>query len=187
MAKRAWYVIYCKPQKEGYAQFHLKLKGIEVFFPRLSLPSGSRERQRIIPLFPNYIFVRIDLSSEYNSVLWSPGVKRFVSFGENPAPLDDSVAVYLIEQADADGIITARYDLQPGQEVQMSGGSFEGLTGIIKEPPDAKGRVKVLMTLLNRQVNVVVPANLVRRGWMVTDRIGQAGLGFRQAASQLVS
>src|SRR5689334_19348174 len=106
MAKRAWYVIYCKPQKEGYAQFHLKLKGIEVFFPRLSLPSGSRERQRIIPLFPNYIFVRIDLSSEYNSVLWSPGVKRFVSFGENPAPLDDSVAVYLIEQADADGIIT---------------------------------------------------------------------------------
>jgi transcriptional antiterminator RfaH len=187
MAKKAWYVVYCKPQKEGYAQFHLKLKGIEVLFPRLSLPNVSRERQRIIPLFPNYIFVRIDLSSEYNGVLWSPGVKRFVSFGENPAPLDDSIAEYLISQANSDGIIAARYDLRPGQEVQMSGGSFEGLTGIIKEPPDAKGRVKVLMTLLNRQVDVIVPASLVRQGWALTDRMGWVGLDPRQAASQLAS
>ena len=36
--QRDWYVIYSKPHKEEQAQFHLGLKGVETFFPRLHLP-----------------------------------------------------------------------------------------------------------------------------------------------------
>ena len=101
MAISAWYVVYCKPQKETFAQFHLELRAVENFFPRILLPKFSRKRKRIVPLFPNYFFVHIDLSTQYYHVLWSPGVKRFVSFNDTPIPLDDGVAEYLMRQANS--------------------------------------------------------------------------------------
>jgi hypothetical protein len=50
-----------------------------------------------------------------------------VSFGGVPAQLDDRIADYLIGQANPDGIIAARTDLQVGQKVQICGGPFEGI------------------------------------------------------------
>lgn len=164
MNSKQWYVVYCKPQKEEFAQFHLQLKGIEVFLPMLLLPEALRRRKRILPLFPNYLFVRIRISEEYGYVLWSPGVKRFVSFDDVPLPLEDNIVDYLMEQANSEGIIPARSNLKVGQEVRITGGPFDGLVGIIQDPPDAKGRVRVLMKLLSRQVKIDVPVHFVASG-----------------------
>lgn len=163
---RQWFVVYSKPHKEEFAQFRLKVKGLEVFFPRLLLPKSLQRRKQIIPLFPNYLFVRINLSKEYHYVLWSPGVKRFVSFNDIPVPLHDNIVAYLRQQASLEGIITAHSNLKVGQEVQIHGGPFDGLAGIIKEPPDAQGRVKVLMKLLSRHVKVEVPVHFIKSGWV---------------------
>lgn len=100
-------------------------------------------------------------------MLWSPGVKRLVGFNGNPTPLDEEVIDFLMQQADSDGIISARSNLRTGQEVQISGGPFDGLVGVIQEPPSAKGRVKVLLKLLSRQVKVEVPVRFVKSGWVV--------------------
>ena len=165
--KKQWYVLYTKPQKEELAQFHLKLKGLEPFFPRLLLPTFSRRRKRIVPLFPNYLFIRICLEQEYDHVRWSPGVKCFVNFNDTPIPLEDSVAEYFLGQADLNGIIAARSDLTVGREVRFCRGPFEGLLGMIEQTPDARGRVKILMTLLGRQLRVSVPLHSVGTGWVV--------------------
>ena len=167
MEMRRWYVIYSKPHKEGVAEFHLRFKGLEVFLPRLLMPESLQRRRRIVPLFPNYLFVRIQISKEYHYVLWSPGVKRMVGFNGNPTPLDEEIMDFLMQQANSDGIITARSNLRTGQEVQISGGPFDGLVGIIQEPPDAKERVKVLLKLLNREVKVELPVQFVKSGWVV--------------------
>ena len=45
---QAWYVIYTKAQKEELAQFHLKLKNLNRFFPRLLIPVFSRKQKRIV-------------------------------------------------------------------------------------------------------------------------------------------
>jgi transcription antitermination factor NusG len=82
----AWYIVYGKPQKEELAQFHLKLKAVQTLFPRLLLPTFSRKRKRVVPLFPNYLFVNIPLATEYYHVLWTPGVKCFVRFNDIPTP-----------------------------------------------------------------------------------------------------
>jgi transcriptional antiterminator RfaH len=163
---RRWYVVYSKPHKEEFAQFHLRSKGLEVFFPRLLLPEYVQKRKRIVPLFPNYLFVRIHASEEYHYVLWSPGVKRILSFNGIPAPLDEGVVAFLVQQATPEGIIASRSNLRAGQEVRISGGPFDGLVGMIQEPPNAKGRVKVLMKLLSRQVEVEVPVQFVKSGWV---------------------
>lgn len=165
--KKQWFVVYTKPQKEKCAQFHLKLKGVESFFPRLLLPAFSRKRKRVFPLFPNYLFVRIYLEEEYDYVRWSTGVKSFVNFNDVPIPLENSIAEYFLGQADDDGIIAARSDLKVGQEVRFCREPFDGLLGTVERTPDAQGRVKILMTLLGRQVSVSVPINSVSSGWVV--------------------
>jgi transcription antitermination factor NusG len=163
---RQWYVVYSKPHKEEFVEYCLQLKGLEVFLPRLLFPESFRKRKRIVPLFPNYLFTRIRIPEDYYYVLWSHGVKHFVSFNGVPAPLDEKIVSLLMQQASPEGIITARSDLKTGQEVEITGGPFRGLMGVIQEPPNAKWRVKILMKLLSRHVNVEVPIQFVKSGWV---------------------
>jgi transcription elongation factor/antiterminator RfaH len=167
---KQWYVVYSKPHAEEYAQLHFRLKGLEYFFPRLLLPKAVQKHRRIVPLFPNYLFVRIHFLEQFQYVLWSHGVKRFVSFNDVPAALDEEVVGFIMRQANSEGIITARSNLKAGEEVRVSRGPFQGLVGIIQEPPNVRGRVKILLELLSRQVRAEVPIEYVEGGWVVEDR-----------------
>jgi transcriptional antiterminator RfaH len=164
--QRGWYVVYSKPHKEEQAQFHLRMKGLDVFFPRLDLIRVAEKRKRIIPLFPNYLFVRLHLPTEFHYVIWSPGVKRLVSFGDRPIPLDDDAVTFLKQQTDPEGVIKSRSQLRPGQEVEIRGGPFDGLIAIIQDPPDAKGRVRILLKLLSRQISVRLGVEFIKGEWV---------------------
>jgi transcription antitermination factor NusG len=69
-----------------------------------------------------------------------------------------------MEKANYDGVITVCSNLKVGQEVRISGGPFDGLAGIIQEPPNARGRVKILMDLLSRPMKVEVPLQFLDSG-----------------------
>jgi transcriptional antiterminator RfaH len=160
--QRDWYVIYSKPHKEEQVQMHLGLKGIESFFPRLQLPGCAGRKKAITPLFPNYLFARVDLAAEAHWVMWAPGVKRIVSFSDQPVPIQDSIIEFLKERADAAGIIHAHSRLAAGQQVEITGGPFDGFVGIIENPPNAKGRVKILLKLLSRPISVKLGVEFIR-------------------------
>jgi transcriptional antiterminator RfaH len=163
---KKWYVILTKVRSEESAQIHLNTKGIEVFYPKLVLP-GAKAGRHIVSLFPNYIFARIDVSSsEYYKVVWCPGIKKLVSFGGAPSAVENRVIDFMREQADPRGLIVAKSNLKVGDEVQITNGPFKGLVGIIQEPPDTRSRVKVLMALLSRDVQVEVPAAYINIGWV---------------------
>jgi transcriptional antiterminator RfaH len=166
LERLAWYVVYSKPHKEGFAALQLRRRGIDVFWPQLLLPTYA-QRDRCRSLFPNYLFVKIRLRARFHDVLWTPGVTRFVSANGVPASLDESVVALLREHSDPEGRIQARPSLKVGQDVEVAEGPLTGLRGIIESPPDAQGRVKILMELLNqRAVRVKVPARLVRISWI---------------------
>jgi transcriptional antiterminator RfaH len=167
---KQWYVVYSKPHAEEYAQLHFRLKGLECFFPRLLLPKAAQKHKRIVPLFPNYLFVRIRFLEEFQYVLWSHGVKRFVSFNGVPAALDEEVVTFIMRQANSEGIIGARSNLKAGEKVRVSRGPFQGVVGIIQEPPNVRGRVKILLELLSREVRAEVPIEYVEGGWVVDER-----------------
>ena len=170
-AEREWYVLYSKPQKEDYARFHLSAKGLEVFFPQLLFPDSAKKRKRLVPLFPNYLFVRLKLfSEEFSHAKWSPGVSRVVSFNGIPAPIDRRVVELLMQQMNRDGVIEARPNLRSGQEVRIIGGPFNGLLGIIQDPPNAKGRINILLQLLNRPTKADVPIEFVETEWVRSGR-----------------
>ena len=172
---KQWCVVYTKPQKEEFAEVNLHLRGIETFFPKLFLPKSAKRKKQIVALFPNYLFVCIDvISDEYASIIWCPGVKRMVSFNGTPAIVEESIMAFLMGQAGADGVISARCNISIGQQVAINGGPFDGLVGIIQEPPNARGRVKILLELLNRPTKVDVPVQFIKASWVASGSLGEA-------------
>jgi transcription antitermination factor NusG len=164
--RRAWFVVYSKPHKEQTAESQLRHRGVEVFYPRLQLPGYVDPRRRIVPLFPGYLFVRIALGLQFYDVVWAPGVGRFVGTHGLPTALDDEVVAFLKQQVEGDGLIRARPTLAVGQHVEITRGPFAGIAVIIQRPPNAKGRIRVLMRLLNRRtVGVELPLHFVKTGW----------------------
>ncbi len=142
---KQWYAVYTKPQKEKLAELNLRLRGIDTFFPKLFLPKAAKRKKQVVSLFPSYLFVRVKFLSE---------------------ELEESLMVFLMRQAGPDGIISARCNLKVGQQVSLDGGPFDGLVGIIEEPPDAKGRVRVLLEFLKRPIKVEVPVQFIKAGWI---------------------
>lgn len=173
--ERQWYTVYSKPQKEELAHYYLAQKGLEVFLPKLLLPNDRAARRRLVPLFPNYLFARINAQSEeYGYVAWSPGVKKIVSFNGVPAPIESSVVKFLMKQTGDGGFIPAKSNLKVGQEVRINGGPFDSLVGIIQAPPNAKGRVRVLINILNQQTRVEIPTRYVDAAWVASGHLAVA-------------
>jgi transcriptional antiterminator RfaH len=172
---KQWCAVYTKPQREEFAEVNLRRRGIETFFPQLSLPKSAKRKKRIVALFPNYLFVCVGfIGNEYASIIWCPGVKRIVSFNGSPAFVDESIITFLMAQAGAGGVIAARCNVRIGQEVAIDGGPFDGLVGIIQEPPNARGRVKILLELLNRPTKVDVPVQFIKATWVTLGSLAKA-------------
>jgi len=157
-APAAWYVVSSKLRRERYAAQQLGRRGVEVYLPRLLL---VRRGARVVrPLFPGYLFALLVLPGDAARVAWTPGVRRLVTFeGEAPA-LPPAAIEFLRAQAGTDGVIAARPQPLPvGRRVRVTDGPLAGLVGIIEDPPDARGRVGVLMDILRAQTRVSIDAD----------------------------
>jgi transcriptional antiterminator RfaH len=151
----SWYVVSIKPRREEFAATQLVQRALEVFLPRIVL--ARRGETVVRPMFPGYLFTRMVLREQGARVTWTPGVRRLVTF-EGEAPAVPPAAIdFLRSKAGPDGLIVARpRPLPVGRRVRVTTGPLSGLVGIIENPPDARGRVQVLMEILRRQTRVSV-------------------------------
>src|SRR4051794_12911977 len=86
-----WFVVRSKPRKEDFAVQSLGRRGVVAFCPRILEPVGMTNDWATVPLFPGYLFVHIELHSGFHTVMWTPGVKGFVSFGEMPTSVQPEI------------------------------------------------------------------------------------------------
>ena len=103
MKVMSWYLVHTKPRQEKTALQNLELQGYECYLPMLS---SEKLRQRVLsvidePLFPRYLFIRLDTGLSAKG--WGPirstkGVSRLVSFGNEPAKIDDRLVHLLHSQ-----------------------------------------------------------------------------------------
>ncbi len=158
-----WFVVSTKTRREQFAQEQLVRRGVESFLPRILEPSSFRLSPVVAPLFPNYLFVHIDLEEQYFDVVWTPGVRRFIGFGELPSPVEDGVIEFLQARIGSEGIVRMMPVFKAGDVVRIKHGPLEGLIGIIENPGCGHGRVRVLMELLRRQTRVELPQQIIER------------------------
>jgi transcriptional antiterminator RfaH len=160
-----WYLVHTKPSGEALAQANLQRQGYEVYFPRLlrSVRSSGRAFERIVALFPRYLFVRVfEGRQSIAPVSSSKGVTGLVRFGNRCAVIPDSVVRDLRERADPATGLFRLHDsrLAAGDSVRITAGPLDGLEGVF-ERKEGSDRVVVLLNLLGRQTSVRIPAAFV--------------------------
>ncbi|HEY6923009.1 MAG TPA: transcription termination/antitermination NusG family protein [Steroidobacteraceae bacterium] len=160
-----WYLIHTKVSGEKSAQLNLERQGYEVYLPLLlqRIAAVDRSRKRIVPLFPRYLFLRLDEGRQSLRPVHSTiGVAAVVRFGFQYTIVPDEVVRGLRDREDPETALhqLRRPPLFPGAAVRITAGAFDGVEGIF-ERPDGAERVLVLLQLLGQQASVRLPCELV--------------------------
>jgi len=153
-----WYVMQTKRHHEAVAQARLEAAGVETYLPLTLRWPRPAVGSAIGPLFPSYLFVRMDLASHYQKACWTPGVRDFVRLGGAlPTELPARVVEFLRGTEGEDGLVHCADEPVVRRRVKIMRGPFKDLCGIVDRKRSSGDRVVLLMELLHRQVRVEVP------------------------------
>ena len=160
-----WCAAQTHSRAEDKARHHLLRQGFSVLLPKhLKRRSHARKIECVPrPLFPGYLFVRIDPeTTPWRAILSTIGVLDLIRFGDAPASVpDDVIDAIAARQDDAGYVKTSEgRHFHPGERVRVLRGAL-GEFDALFESADDRDRVTVLLNLLGRQVRTTVPNDLV--------------------------
>jgi transcriptional antiterminator NusG len=168
---KKWYVVKVQSGREESIkeaiERRVKIEGLEEFFDQIIIPvereTVMRNGKRVVrekKLFPGYLMAKV----EYNDrILYlfreTSGVGDFVGAGVNhpPQPMKDHEVEKMLHKIGKEvtgEIKPTRPRYERGDRVKVKDGVFSGMEGEVKELLEAKGLVRVELTVLGRPVPV---------------------------------
>ncbi len=151
-----WYALRTRSNFENLAALSLERKGLETYLP--TYRHRRRWSDRVVetqaPLFKGYVFCRFD-NLQRLPVVSTPGVISVVSYGLEPAPIDEK-EIEAVQMILRSGLASEPYPfLKEGQPVRVLCGSLNGVEGIlVKKKSDF--RLVISVTMLQRSVSVEI-------------------------------
>ena len=160
-----WYVIQTKPANEHRVEAHLSNQEIAVFLPMLETFQylNGKMIAKIKPMFPSYLFARLDIHATYYKVKWTRGVNKILGTGSEPIPVSEKVIQTLRERMGANNVVRLDDGLDEGNVVQFTSGPFKDLTGVFDKKMSDGGRVRILLSLIGVDVSVQVSRHQIRK------------------------
>ena len=164
---RQWHAVLCRARQERKAEAHLENQDFDVFLPRLRARRRYRGQwiSRIEPLFPRYLFVRLEaFADDWSSIRSTRGVIGLVRFGDEFPSLDNAIIRELQARHDITGAIdlSRAMELQPEDPIEITNGAMAGLRAVF-QARNGEERVIVLLKLLNNEREIELPSNFVRK------------------------
>ena len=157
-----WYALHVRHRYEATAAAVLGNKGFETFLPlhRVRRRWSDRIAEVELPLFPGYVFCRVDLNDRRVPIMTTPGVIQIVGLVRTPCPVDDN-ELAAVRRVIASGLTAepCRY-LPIGATVRIEAGALAGLEGAIVEFKN-KRRLFISVSLLQRSVAVEIDPALI--------------------------
>jgi transcriptional antiterminator RfaH len=158
-----WVAVNTHPNRERSAELNLQNQEYHVYGPviRKQVRHARRVSDVLRPLFPGYLFVRLDSTqSRWRPILSTVGVRSVVCTRDIPCILPNQFVDDLLAR-EKDGVI-ARPASSPrlGETVRVGRGAFDGLVGKIIDLAE-NDRLVVLMDFLNRPVRVKISGDLL--------------------------
>ena len=102
-------------------------------------------------IFPGYMLVKMILDDNtWLAVRTTPGITGFVGIGDKPTPLSQT-EVTNIQKFVSSPAPRFKTKLTIGEAVKITDGPFSDFLGTINEVDEAKGRVKVLVSIFGRE------------------------------------
>ena len=163
-----WYALRSKSRKEDVVWRQVLSQGFEAYYPRMRVHPVNPRARKIIPYFPGYLFVRMDLEAVGLSVFqWMPHTLGLVSFGGEPATVPDHLVYAIHKRVDEINVAGGEvFDgLKPGDTIWISDGPFRGYEAIFDARLPGSERVRVLLEFLGnkRRVPLDLDARQIER------------------------
>ena len=149
-----WYGLRVKSRHEQVAATVLGGKGYEPFLPlyRVRRRWTDRVKDTELPLFPGYLFCRLDVADRL-PVLMSTGVVGIVGLGRIPEPIEES-EIAAIRAVMRSGLPSMPWPfVHPGDSVRVEFGPLRGVQGVVESFNDHQ-RLVISITLLQRSISV---------------------------------
>ncbi len=127
-----WYAVFTLPQNEKSVARQLAMREVETFLPTYETMKVWKNRQRVrtvLPLFPTYLFVRIDCRQR-RRVLESPGVIQIVGSSRAHVPVPDA-EIECLRTGMREKKLEPFHELVVGKKARIRTGSMEGVEGVL--------------------------------------------------------
>jgi len=162
---RRWYVIHTYSGYEDNVarNLHQRIEsmGMEdkifnVLVPtekRIKIKAGKR---KVIEekIFPGYVLVEMTVTDDsWYMVRNTPNVTGFIGSGTTPTPISDEEVKSLQKRM---GIEEPKYkvDIEVNVPVRITDGPFKEFEGKVSEVDEARGKIKVLVSMFGRETPV---------------------------------
>ena len=154
-----WYAVSTKPHQEYQAEGNLQRLGVETFCPQLKQRKVIRRVSQMVirPLFPGYLFARLNIEDQYRAATYARGVRRIVAFGSTPARVEEELIQGIKDRLSQGYLTLTPRPLAPGQVVKIQDGPLSGLEAVFEREMSDHQRVVLLLRTLAYQARVVVP------------------------------
>ena len=150
-----WVLIYTKARQEIKANENLRRQGFKTFLPLIAPTNKNGEFKSVVPFFPRYLFLQINLELDnWTSIKSSYGVVQIVMFSEKFTSIPDNVVALIQDKLNEKGVYEEKFaivDYQKGDPVCIEKGKFVGIDAIFLSKK-SKDRVRLLIKLLNTSV-----------------------------------
>jgi len=149
-----WFAVQTRPRHEKKVSVELLEKGLLSFLPiqRQQRQWSDRQKWIELPLFSNYVFVRMGEDAEHRTrVLRTMGVVRFAGASGHGTPIPE------VQIEDLRAIVKRRIPMAPhafvnvGEKVRIRGGALNGIEGVLMAIKDNR-RLVVSVDLIQKSV-----------------------------------
>lgn len=160
-----WYVVHTYSGHENKVATNLKQridtmkleeKIFDIIVPTRNVVQVRHGKKEEIKekIFPGYILVRMILDDEsWLAVRTTQGVTAFVGAGNKPTPISDAEVDTILKFMKLEAP-TYKASFSVGEAVKIVDGPFADFLGTIDNIDEAKGKVKVLVSIFGRETPV---------------------------------
>jgi transcriptional antiterminator RfaH len=146
-----WYVLRSKPNKENVLREQLDIRNYDAYCPSIKVKPVNPRSRKVLPYFPGYLFVRVDLEKiNIFNLRWLPGSQGLVDFGGELAYVPDDLLQAIRQRFDrmpgASEVMNSNF--RTGDIVTINNGPFAGYQAIFDTRLPGKERVRVLLKML---------------------------------------
>ena len=142
--------------KQRIESLDMKDKIFGVMIPKekkIKIKNGKRKTVEE-KIFPGYVLVEMIVNDDsWYVVRNTPNVTGFIGTGTTPTPLSDEEVKSLQKRM---GVEEPEYkiDVEVGSPVRISDGPFKNFEGKVSEVDEARGKVRVLVSMFGRETPV---------------------------------
>ena len=162
---KRWYVLHTYSGYEENVERNLRQridsmdmqdKIFNILIPKEKKIKIKNGKRKVVEekIFPGYVLVQMVVTDDsWFVVRNTPNVTGFVGTGTTPTPIEENEVLELQKKM---GVEEPKYviDVTPGTAVKIIDGPFKNFDGKVSEVDEARGKIKVLVSMFGRETPV---------------------------------